>query len=119
MAGCNKNILLNIYKIKKFCGKIEKNEKIGGIYMKTDKVMLENSTGLHARPATILTKIASKYPCSVTLISEGKEINAKSPLMIMSAGIKGKTEIEIRCDGEGEEEALNEIVQAFKNNFGE
>ena len=39
--------------------------------------------------------------------------------MIMSAGIKTKTELEIICDGEKEEEALNEIIEAFNNNFGE
>ena len=48
---------------------------------------LESETGLHARPATELAKIAMKYPCDVKLIANGKTVNAKSPLMIMSAGI--------------------------------
>lgn len=46
-------------------------------------------------------------------------VNAKSPLMIMSAGIKQKTDVEVQCDGEKEEEAMKEIEEAFKNNFGE
>ena len=37
----------------------------------------------------------------------------------MSAGVKAKTEIEIECDGEDEENAIKEIVEAFKNKFGE
>lgn len=47
-----------------------------------------------------------------------KKINAKSPLSIMSAGIKENTEIEITCDGENENKALKEITEAFENNFG-
>ena len=40
---------------------------------------LESETGLHARPATELAKIAMKYPCDVKLIANGKTVNAKSP----------------------------------------
>ena len=82
-------------------------------------VILENETGLHARPASEIAKTAMKYNCDINLIVDGKKINAKSPLMIMAAGIKKKTEIEIECDGQGEKEALNDIKTLFENNFGE
>ena len=86
--------------------------------MKTEKVVLENETGLHARPASELAKLASKFKCNVKINANGKTIDAKSILSIMSAGIKAKTEIEIECDGEDEENAIKEIVEAFKNKFG-
>lgn len=82
-------------------------------------VVIENETGLHARPATEISKIAIKYPCDVNLIVNGKKVNAKSPLMIMAAGIKMKTELEILCDGEEEEKALEELKIAFNNLLGE
>ena len=87
--------------------------------METKKVILKNESGLHARPASELAKIASKYQCTINLIVNGKTINAKSILNIMSAGIKSSSEIEIQCDGEDEKKALLEIEKAFKNNFGE
>ena len=87
--------------------------------MQKEIVILKNETGLHARPASEIAKIAMKYKCNVNLIVNGKKINAKSPLMIMAAGIKTKTEIEIECDGEDEEKALTELKKAFDNNFGE
>ena len=87
--------------------------------MQSKVLKIENGTGLHARPATELAKIAMKYSCDIKLIANGKTVDAKSPLMIMSAGIKQRTEIEIKCNGEKEEEAINEIEEAFKNNFGE
>ena len=87
--------------------------------MKNKKVILENETGLHARPAAELVKIASKYKSEINLNVNGKNYNAKSMLGVMSAGIKTKTEIEIICDGEDEEQALEEIVSGFENKFGE
>lgn len=79
--------------------------------------VIENETGLHARPATEIAKIAMKYKCNVNLIVNGKTINAKSPLMIMSAGIKSKTELEILCDGEDEEQAIEELKTFLQSNL--
>ena len=81
--------------------------------MKTEKITLKNETGLHARPASEIVKIASKYQSTISLIANGKTINAKSILNIMAAGIKSSTEIEIQCDGADEESAMKELLQAF------
>ena len=83
--------------------------------MVKENVMIKNETGLHARPATELSKITMKYNCDINFNVNGKQINAKSPLMIMAAGIKTKTELEILCDGEDEEKALEELKEAFEN----
>lgn len=87
--------------------------------MLKESVIIENETGLHARPATEIAKIAMKYKCEVWFQVEEKKINAKSPLMLMAAGIKSKTKLEILCDGEDEKEALNELKKAFENKLGE
>lgn len=83
--------------------------------MKKEKVIIENETGIHARPATEISKIAMKYPCDVFLLVNEKKINAKSPLMIMAAGIKTKTEVEILCDGGDEDKAIEELKNFIKN----
>ena len=85
--------------------------------MVKDSFVIENETGLHARPATEIAKIAMKYKCDVNLVVNGKTINAKSPLMIMSAGIKSKTELEILCDGEDEEQAIEELKTFLQSNL--
>ena len=87
--------------------------------MVKENVIIENETGLHARPATEIAKIAMKYKCDVFFLVNGKKVNAKSPLMLMAAGIKAKTELEILCDGEDEKKALEELKKAFKNQFDE
>ena len=86
--------------------------------MKKANVVIENETGLHARPATELAKLAMKYKCTINLIANGKLIDARSPLMIMSAGIKNKTELEIICEGENEEMALEDVKNFLEKNIG-
>ena len=59
-----------------------------------------------------------KYKCTINLIVNGKLIDARSPLMIMSAGIKNKTKLEIICEGENEEMALEDVKNFLENNIG-
>lgn len=87
--------------------------------MVSEKVIVNNETGLHARPASEIVKIASKYKSEINILVNKKIINAKSPLMIMSAGIKNNSVLEIQCNGEDEEEAIKEIIKGFETNFGE
>ena len=78
--------------------------------------ILKNQDGLHARPAGELAKLASTFKCDINLNVNGKTVSAKSILGIMSLGIKASTEIEIECDGEDEEKALEGVVETFKEN---
>lgn len=87
--------------------------------MISNKTILKNADGLHARPASILATTANKYKCNITLVSGDKTVNAKSVLNIMSAGLKGNSEIIIECDGEDEEIAMQELLAKFENEFGE
>ena len=87
--------------------------------MRKEKVILQNETGLHARPASELAKLAGRFKCDINLHVNEKKANANSILGIMSLGIKAKTEIEIECNGEDEKEAMTEILKAFENKFGE
>ena len=85
--------------------------------MVKETFVIENETGLHARPAAEIAKVAMKYKCNVNLIVNGKTINAKSPLMIMSAGIKTNTQLEVLCDGEDEKSALEELKTILNNSL--
>lgn len=87
--------------------------------MISEKVRVRNVTGLHLRPATELSDICSKCPCDVTIVHPKGRINPKSVLMLMSAAIKAGAEIEVRCNGEDEENSLRKIIGAIKGGFGE
>ena len=88
--------------------------------MVSKTVTVVNKQGLHMRPAGILAKAAAAHKeCQITLTVDGKSVNAKAIMQIMSAGIKYDTKVEIVCDGAGEQAALDEIAGMFENGFGE
>lgn len=87
--------------------------------MVSKEVLVRNKTGLHLRPATELSAVCSKCPCDVVIVCEKGNINPKSVLMLMAAGIKAGTKITVQCDGEAEQESLEKIVAAIEGGFGE
>jgi len=81
-------------------------------------VTINNSTGLHARPAAILAKKASSFPCEIGLVRGEKKANAKSIISLMALGLGAKTQVTIITSGEKENEALHEIanfLETFKD----
>ena len=78
-----------------------------------------NPSGLHLRPAGVLSQTAMKFKSDFTIVSGEKKIVAKSVLNVMAAGIKCGTEITLICDGEDEEEAMKTVSQAIESGLGE
>jgi phosphocarrier protein len=82
-------------------------------------VKIQNELGLHARAATKLVQLASKYPCEITLTKDGHEVNGKSIMgVLMLVASKGTT-VTVRAKGEREVEAVAAIVQLIDDKFGE
>ncbi|MFR5748553.1 MAG: HPr family phosphocarrier protein, partial [Thomasclavelia spiroformis] len=48
--------------------------------------VVSDPVGLHARPATILVNQASKFTSDIKLVYNGKEVNLKSIMGVMSLG---------------------------------
>ena len=87
--------------------------------MVQDKVKVTNKSGLHARPATLLTQKAGKYEAEITIVHNNREANAKSILNVMALGASCGSEITIKVDGKNEEEVLKEIKGFIKSGMGE
>jgi len=80
------------------------------------KVMIVNNvTGLHARPAAIFAKLAATFECDVYIKKEDKKESAKGILGVLMLGIDQGSEIEIITDGENEEDALKQLVSFIEN----
>lgn len=84
-----------------------------------ENIRVVNSTGLHARPAATFVKTLKKYESSVILVNNGKETAIKGLMSVLSAGVKGKSSIEIICDGPDEQALMEEIKALFASGFGE
>lgn len=87
--------------------------------MVSKTITVLNKSGLHARPASELAKIATKCDSDVLIKVGEKNINPKSILNIMSAAIRCGTEIEVQCTGDTEEQDLITIVTAIEGGLGE
>ncbi len=88
--------------------------------MVSQKVKIKNPTGLHLRPAGVLCKSAIEYSSVVTFKYGGENIaNAKSVLSVLGACIKSGDEIELICEGEDEEKALQEMIALIESGLGE
>lgn len=80
---------------------------------------IRNAQGLHMRPAVAFAGAMGKYPCAVRLRVGGTELEGKSVMNLIAAGIQCGTEVEVVCDGEREGEALAEAVTMIEDGFGE
>ena len=87
--------------------------------MLSKKLTVVNPSGLHLRPAGVLSQTAIKFKCDVIIECGEKKIAAKSVLNVMAAGIKTGTEINLICDGEDEAAAMETLSQAIKSGLGE
>ena len=83
------------------------------------KIVIDNPTGLHLRPAGTFCKAAIEFESKITVqkITKNENVtaNAKSVLSVLGACIKDRDEIEIICEGEDEEEALQEMIRVVEN----
>ncbi len=85
--------------------------------MKEFKYVITDPEGIHARPAGVMVKQAAGYACNVTIAKDGKEVDAKRIMGVMSLGVKCGMEVTIKCDGDGEDTAIAELEAFFKENL--
>ena len=78
-----------------------------------------NDLGLHARAATKLVQLASKYPCEVQVAHQGQTANAKSVMgVLLLCGSKG-TVVEVSATGSQADECVQAIGELIAGRFGE
>jgi len=82
------------------------------------QVLITNRTGIHARPAAEFCKLATRYESDIfvkRLADNPQEGNAKSVINVMSLGLSKGVTIEIRAEGEDEQEAVEALVALVKS----
>ena len=82
-------------------------------------VVIKNSIGLHARPATFFIQKANSYKCSIWVEKEDCRVNAKSLLGVLSLGISQGTEITLIADGVDEADAVEGLGALVESGFAE
>lgn len=78
--------------------------------MKQQAVTIKLEQGLEARPVAMLVQVASKHSSSVYLETEGRKVNAKSIMGMMSLGLDSGEMVTVIADGPDEEEAVADMA---------
>ena len=74
---------------------------------KAIQIRLKN--GLEARPVAVLVQVASKYDSAIYIRADGKNLNAKSIMGMMSLGLINGDTIVVTADGRDEAEAVKDL----------
>jgi len=83
------------------------------------KVVVTNPQGLHARPADLFVKLASKYQSKIEVIKDGERVDGKSILAILTLAAVEGTELCIQATGPDAAEALQALAELVVRNFDE
>ena len=87
--------------------------------MVKQKVKIKNPTGLHLRPAGVLCKAAMQFKSKIAFEFDGTVSNAKSVLSVLGACVKSGNEIQLICEGEDEEAAMERMLEIINDGLGE
>lgn len=87
--------------------------------MVTKEVLVQNQVGLHARPATFFIRKANDFKSNIWVEKDGRKVNAKSLLGVLSLGIVQGTSIIILADGEDQDEAISTLADLVTSDFEE
>lgn len=87
--------------------------------MKQIEIVIQNRTGLHARPAKVLVNLAKKFKSEISLHYGGKRANAKSMVSVLTLGAVSGSGITVKADGSDEDKAITEIETAILSGLGD
>ena len=79
-------------------------------------ITIRLSGGLEARPIAMLVQVASQHESSVYIEAEGKKVNAKSIMGMMSLALGTGESVNVTVSGSDEEEAMADIEEDLSGN---
>ena len=87
--------------------------------MKQLELVIENQTGLHARPAQVLVKLAKQFKADIRIECNQKRANGKSMVSVLTLGAVCGSRVSVEADGEDEDVALTRIAEAIRSKLGD
>lgn len=75
--------------------------------------------GLHARPAARIADLAKKYAAEIALVAVNRRANAKSPVGIMSLGLRHGDGVTLAAAGPDAQAALEALAGLIEGGMGE
>ena len=82
-------------------------------------IVITNTSGLHARPATFFIQKANSYRASVWVEKDERKVKAKSLLGVLSLGIAKGMTVTLIADGPDEGAAIAGLTELIDSGFSE
>jgi phosphocarrier protein len=83
------------------------------------QLVIRNQLGLHARACALFVKLAARYKAHVFVSRDDLEVNGKSIMGVMMLAAEEGATINVRAEGEDEQDALKALEELVVNRFGE
>lgn len=87
--------------------------------MASRTVVVTNPQGLHARPADLFVKLATRFAAKVELVKGDERVDGKSILAILTLAAVAGTRLSIEADGPDAEQALDALAKLVEHGFAE
>lgn len=88
--------------------------------MKLEKVFqVDNTMGLHARPAAHIAKLLAKTSSLVYFTCNAKTVDAKQVMNLLLLEASSLSKVKVSVEGGDAREILNQLAQYFESHFGE
>lgn len=81
--------------------------------------IIPNRLGLHARPAALLVKVATRFKSEIYISKDEQVVNGKSIMGVMTLAAEYQSKLIFRISGEDEEEAVLALEELFERKFEE
>lgn len=82
-------------------------------------VTITNQYGIHARPAAMIVKTASRFVSDLTVEKDGNRVSGKSIMGLMTLEASRGSKLRIIAEGEDSEQLLDEIEALVQRKFDE
>ena len=98
---------------------LDKDFEMGAFFMISRDIVISNTSGLHARPATFFIQKANSYRSSIWIEKDDRKVNAKSLLGVLSLGIAKGMVVTLIADGSDENEAVDGLIALVQTGLAE
>jgi phosphocarrier protein len=83
------------------------------------EIIVSNKLGIHARPAALFVKTASRFVCDIYVEKDGEKINGKSIMGLMMLAAGPGTRLKVHALGQDAAQALKELEALVHRKFDE
>jgi phosphotransferase system HPr (HPr) family protein len=90
--------------------------------MQSAEIVIENRSGLHARPGKVFSARAAQWASAVrieNLTRNAGPVDAKSILGLLTLGVSQGHRVRLSTEGPDEQPALDDLLELIRSGIGE